>query len=246
MIDLNSSAIFSDQLNFHLDEAIVRDAEAQEPRTYLGASLLGYECDRLIQYRFLRTAPDDGVSAKLQRIFARGHDGEARVIGWFKRAGFLLMDRNPATGEQWEMSLFDGRVLGHADGIFADAGRPMPFVAPALWECKVLGDKGWKRLVKDGLRKAYPHYYGQVQLLMTGLGLTKNPAIVTAVNGNDLSMHHEKVPYNSAEADLVAGRAHRILLALDAGETLPRGFMTPDYMECRWCDFRRRCWEIEQ
>lgn len=62
---------------------------ADEPRGYLGASVAGKPCPRQLwyDYRWFRGL---GVShtARLQRLFDRGHDEELRVHRWLIGAGF--------------------------------------------------------------------------------------------------------------------------------------------------------------
>lgn len=50
MIDLNSRSGLSDRLNWLIDEGI--DASVETPRTYLGCSAIGGECERSVQLEY--------------------------------------------------------------------------------------------------------------------------------------------------------------------------------------------------
>ena len=50
MIDLNSRSGLSDRLNWLIDAGI--DASVETPRTYLGCSAIGGECERSIQIEY--------------------------------------------------------------------------------------------------------------------------------------------------------------------------------------------------
>lgn len=241
LLDLNSKSAWAvtDRVNWHIDAGQAKAIEKQEARDYLGASILGDACERAVFYNLTAKKPQ---APRIERIFERGRWGEGYVTGLLRQAGFLLLCVDPDTGRQFAVSLFDGRVKGHADGILVLwRGADMsPVELPALWECKVLGSKGWKQLVKEGAQKAYPKYFGQVQIYMNGLGLPR--ALLTAVNADTMELHHEVIPFDAVRADQLISRAGRILLAVDAGEIPPRGNPASTDWRCKMCDHRAMCW----
>ena len=85
------------------------------PRSYLGASIIGHECDRQVQFDWWcgRLLP-----ARVKSIFRRGHFFEALVREQFVAAEFVF-----APVEAWEFTALDGYFQGHADGILI-AGPP--------------------------------------------------------------------------------------------------------------------------
>lgn len=237
MIDLNSRSGLSDRINFYVDQAANAASAAEDHRGYLGASILGGECERAVQLQHLdKFVP----SARLARIFERGHLFEAAAIAWLRRAGFVLVTEDH-DGGQFGFSILGGRVRGHADGILAHfRGGNSPLPLPALWECKGLGSKGWKQLVKDKVREAYPKYFGQMQLYMGELGLAQG--ILTAVNADTMELHHELVAYDPQVHASLVTRAERILVACDLGEILPRAFLAATDYRCRMCSYAGPCW----
>lgn len=252
-MDFNSRSLLGDRINWFIDDGITRAAAAGPKRTYLGCSAIGGTCERAVQYAAMAAMAAGGACpahapspkpapARTLRIFERGHAGEDMAARWMRTAGFLLDTRDPLTGEQFAVSFCDGRLLGHADGIITHWLRPedCPVELPALWECKVLGKPGWGRLKKDHVRRAYPHYYGQVQLYMHGLRLPR--CVFTAVNADTMEICHELVEADAAEAERLIGRAGRIFLAAGNGELVPRGETTEAAMACRMCDWAEECW----
>jgi hypothetical protein len=163
------------------------------------------------------------------------------MIQWLNAAGFALFGEDPSTGGQFGFEALDGKVKGHADGIiiyFWSGESPIPL--PCMWECKCLGDKGWKKLSKEKVHKAYPHYHNQVQLLMGELGLAQ--CLFSALNGNTMEIYHEVVPYKKSAHDNMIARAKRIVNACALKEVLPRGHTKETDYRCRYCDYHERCW----
>lgn len=220
-----------------IDAAI--DRAVDRPRDYLGASAIGEPCARRLQYE-LRGHPQDegkGFSSRIRRIFHRGHKGEEWMIEWIRAAGFDL--RTEKHGKQFGFEDCDGRFKGHIDGVFV--GGPDGFKYPALWECKVLGAKGFASLAKHGVAKAYPKYAAQVAVYQAYLQLGENPAIFTALNADTMDIHIETVPFDVALAQEQIDKAARILASTDHGETLPRVADDPASFACKFCPFSGAC-----
>lgn len=221
-----------------VDGALEKAAGSERPRDYLGASLLGRPCDRFLQYCSFHTPKDRPTPGRMLRIFHRGHQGEDWMIEWLRLAGFDLRTTGK-DGTQFGFSTAQGRIQGHCDGVIV--GGPDGYAYPCLWENKVLGSKGWNKLAKEGVRKACPEYFGQVQLYMAYLDLADNPALFTALNADTMDIHAELAPFDPQAAQRLSDRAVMILKACDAGERLPRLSDDPTWFECAWCDYHRKC-----
>src|SRR5262249_12904081 len=136
-----------------------------------------------------------------------------------------------------------GLFGGHAGGIVT-AGAALPGVGyPCIWECKCLGDKGWKALERDGLEKTYPHYAAQVWLYQAYLDVTDHPAIFTAVNANTCARLHVLHEFNAERAQAWSDRAVAVIRATQAGELLPRLSDDQNDWRCKVCGHRERCWK---
>lgn len=239
MIDLNSSSRISDRITFLIDEAIA--AVIEPPREYLGASVIGHECERHVQFHLLAARGEVSrkpVPPRTRRIFDRGNIYEERARRWLKDAGFLFGLTKQGKG----FSDFDGQFRGHVDGVITgwrESCGVCPIALPVLWECKCLGAKGWKSLSDNKLRSYSSTYYAQVQLYMHYMGLPQ--CLFTAVNADTMDLYHELVPFDETEAALSRSRVQNVIAASDAGELVSRISKDPCYYICRFCDFREVC-----
>lgn len=242
MIDLNGETRRRSAFVEFIDAHIAAERRAEPQRNYLGASLLGGECQRALQFSYFNVPVDQGkeIDGRKQRIFDRGHWAEEYIARKMIRAGFdlRLKDRN---GRQFEFSLLDGKVKGHCDGVFM--GGPNMIKYPALWENKCLGSKYWKQIDKDKLKKFSSVYYGQVQLMMAYFDLTENPALFTAICADTMEIYDEFVPFDAETAQRVSDGAVQIIQACEAGELLPRISTDPSFFKCKWCSWAKRCLE---
>lgn len=242
MIDLNSSSQLSDRVNSFINKAMVEKNKNKTPRNYLGGSRLGVPCERSLQYECFNTTkdPEKDFTGRTLRIFKRGFWIEEALMFWMRDAGFDLKvaDRN---GNQFGFELFNGKVKGHCDGVIL-AG-PDDCKYPALWENKGTGAKAFNLVKKDGLKKAKPEYYAQIQMYQKHFQLADNPAFFSIVNMDTMEIHWELIEHNPAFADMLDAKAMRIIQACDAGELLPKQFNDPSYYICKWCSWHDRCHE---
>lgn len=236
MLDFNraneSATDINAAINAALDAAALTE-QREDRRTYLGASAIGSECLRKVQYDW---QVDSQHPARTKRIFSRGHMFEEITVKAFAQAGFRIERDTPKT----RFEAADGLFKGHCDGIILDGP---PFLKyPCLFEHKALGSSGWRKLEKDGLKKAYPHYYDQVQLYQAYLGLDENPAIFTAVNSDTCHILHIAVDFDAEAAQAASDRAVLVIRATKAGELLDRIAKAPTDWRCKMCSHKERCW----
>lgn len=227
-----------------LDTALAEHRARQTPRDYLGGSRLGGPCARALQFEYTNTPvdPDRVITGRKFRIFDRGHASEERFADYWRMAGFDLLTEG-ADGKQFGFSVAGCRIKGHIDGAFT-GGPANTFQYPALWEHKCLGSKGWRKLKKDGLKKAYPVYYGQCNLYMAYLNLADNPAVFTAENADTCHLYVELIDFDPGEAQRLSDRGVKVLSMCDSGQLLPRITKDPTWFECKWCDHHSTCWEM--
>ena len=157
VLDFNSpvSTGVNAAINTALDAAaLVEEREAR--RDYLGASSIGSECLRKVQFDWQRVSVH---AARTKRIFNRGHASEEKIAASLIAAGFTIERGTEATG----FTACDGAFRGHCDGIIR--ASPIEMGLPRLWEHKCLGSSGWKKIEKHGLRTAYAVYYDQMPAL---------------------------------------------------------------------------------
>jgi hypothetical protein len=225
-------------INLELNGAIERamTGKAELPRLYLGASIVGSECLRQVQYDWWIMP---ALSARTRAIFARGHYFEARLHEQLVAAGFKFAPR-----EALAFTAVNGDLRGHADGIII-AGPDLPGVYlnyPFIWECKALNAKNWRALARNGLEKEFPKYAAQVALYQSYLELT-NPALFSAINVDSCEQLHFWVPFSPERAQIWSDRAANIIAATRAGELLPRTYSDREKFPCKICPHVDRCWQ---
>jgi hypothetical protein len=234
MIDFNRTNCSEQPVSIALNAVIDVSMMLEATRGYLGASAVGHECMRRVQFDWMC---DPQHPARLREIFDRGHWSERRAREAFTRAGFKF-----APDDRLKFTALDGLFSGHADGIFVDGPKISNIGYPCIWEAKCINAKGWRALDRDGIGRAYPAYAAQVALYQHFLGADKNPAIFTAVNADSCERMHLLVPFDQERARYWIARAETIIAATRAGELLPRFTKDPNHFRCRLCSHHDRCW----
>lgn len=233
-LDFNCANCSERPINVSINELIERaEPPGENYRQYLGASAIGSDCLRKVQYDWFC---DPQLPARIKDIFARGHFFEDVTRRHLIAAGFKF-----APAEQLEFKAAAGLFRGHADGIII-AGPKLPHVSfPFLWECKCLCAKGWRAIERDGLVGLYKVYAAQVAIYQAYLGVT-NPALFSVVNADTCERLHFLVPFDTQLAQAFSDRAVVVIQASRAGELLPRVTDDPDDWRCKMCSHRERCW----
>ena len=237
MLNLNRANLSIEPINGAINDAIERAAAtgAELPRPYLGASIVGHECARRIQFDWW-CKPE--LAARTREIFDRGHYFEERMRRHLVATGFRFAPR-----EALAFSALNGTLRGHADGIIIH-GPDLPaayLIYPLIWEHKALNAKSWKEIERDGLNKKYPHYLAQVSLYQAYLNIT-NPALFTVTNADTCEWLHFLVPFDAERAQLWSDRALNIIEATRNSELLPRAYDDASDWRCKMCPHRERCW----
>lgn len=248
MLDFNHRPKIDEQICDLIDTALLADRQEQAPRNYLGASRLGVACERALQYEYLHAPADPGrdFPGRVLRVFEVGHALEELAIRWLRKAGFDLYTQK-AKGGQFGFSVAGGRIQGHVDGVINAALASLGLSCPALWECKTMNDKSWRDTVKHGVAKSKPVYAAQIAIYQAYMesaipGISRNPALFTAINKDSQEIWFELVPFDGGLAQQMSDRAVRVIAASEASELLPRHATTPTHFECKWCAWQDRCW----
>jgi hypothetical protein len=233
-LDFNRSNLSDRPISQLVNELIERaESPSENYRQYLGASAIGSECLRRVQYDWMC---DPVFPARVRDIFARGHFFEDVTRQHLIAAGFKF-----APPERLEFKAADGLFRGHADGILI-AGPQLPALRfPSLWEHKALNSRGWKAIERDGLAGLYASYAGQVAIYQAYLDVT-NPALFSVVNADTCERLHFLVPFDAQLAQTISDRAVAVIKATKAGELLPRITEDRSDWRCKMCGHRERCW----
>src|SRR5262249_12633091 len=129
-MDFNRSNLSLEPINVELNSAIERAAAtaAELPRPYLGASIVGHECLRRVQFDWWCKPV---LAPRTREIFGRGHHFELRARQQLIAAGFKF-----APPEVLAFKAAGGALRGHADGIIIH-GPDLPgayLIYPLVWE----------------------------------------------------------------------------------------------------------------
>jgi hypothetical protein len=250
MLDFNHRPKLTERINDLIDKALTKESENQQPRDYLGASRLGVNCSRALQFEYTDTPKDDdqNFTGKTLRIFQAGHVFEDLAIKWLRDAGFELIT-NRQNGSQFGFNVAQGKIKGHIDGVIIDAPESLNLSFPMLWECKSLNNKSFKDTVKKGLAISKTIYASQIaiyQAYMEGSihNISKNPAFFTAINKDTAEIYFELIPFDKTLAQNMSDKAVKILKATEAHELLPKISNDPAYFECKFCPWQMRCREV--
>lgn len=250
MLDFNSRPKFQELLTAKIDTALTAERDLQTRRTYLGASRLGVACDRALQFEFAQAPADPGrdFSGRVLRIFEVGHALEELAIRWLRLAGFELHTRT-RSGGQFGFSVCDELIQGHVDGIVTAAPESLGFTFPMLWEFKTMNAQNWRDCVKRGVAVSKPVYAAQMAIYQAYMestieGISRNPALFTAINKDTQELWFEMVPFDAALAQRASDRAVKIITATEYGELLPRSFSDNTHFECKFCSWQDRCWRL--
>lgn len=237
-------AAANDAINAIIDAMMLRKRAGQAPRSYVGASAIGAECSRAIQFEFAQTPKEKDFSPTTLTKFDLGHMGEELARFRFLDSGFELVTKNQRTGQPFRFAQLDGRFCGTPDGVFI-AGPEIAGVGyPCLWETKSTGGKTYREIEKHGLKKARPAYYAQVAVYQAYLDLTDNPAIFTVTNLDSAEQIHLLIPFDAEVAQQMTDKVVAIIKATDAGELLPRPFADMTDFRCKMCSYVQRCWSL--
>lgn len=213
-----------------IDAAILAKAE-NGFRPHLGASQIGKPCERALWLSF-RWAKRATFPARILRVFARGHREEANLTALLEAAGIRVSTFDPATGKQYRLggAHFSGSCDGMADGV-PESPRVRHIV-----EYKTTNAKGFAKLQADGVRKAQPVHFDQMQVYMRWAVLDR--ALYVSVCKDDDQLHIERIDYDESHAARLVAKAERIVYA----ERMPEPISAdPTWFECRFCDYHDLC-----
>jgi hypothetical protein len=235
-LNLNGATLSLDPLNTVINTAIEQASLAKhandQPRGYLGASLVGDECSRKIQFEWTTGST---FPARVHSIFRRGHYFEIESRQQLVDAGFVF-----APAEALGFVAANGLMAGHADGIVVRVPSEIDFATPAVWEHKALNAKNFRAVERDGLAKVFPRYAAQIALYQAFLNVT-NPALVSIVNADTCERLHFTIAFDARLAQEASDRAVNIIEATRAGELLPRFDPACEDFRCKMCGHLGRC-----
>lgn len=208
-----------------------KEVAGRKPRPHMGASTLGHPCDRWLWLSF-RWAVIEEFDGRILRLFRRGNNEEATILADLELAGVKV----ETTQAHFT---FGGHVSGSADAIVSNV--PEAPKTRHIAEFKTHSEKSFNGVAKDGVRKAKPEHWVQMQVYMHGAGLDR--ALYVAINKNDDSYHIERVHYDKEAAEAAIERGRRISEADRMPE--PVAGASPAWYQCKICPARDFCHETQ-
>lgn len=208
--------------------------QPEERREYLGGSQIGVECRRALWFSF-RWVRQPSFPGRIRRLFETGHREEERIIANLRAIGCEVLDKNPSTGEQWEIVDVDRHLMGHADGAVLGL-----LESPKTWhllECKTMNKRQFDELLKKGCRQAKPTHWNQCQLYMGGLGLKRCAYFVQCKDDDRLYM--ERIKYDAKVYKMLLLKARSIIYAESPPDRIGKD---ASFYLCKWCSFSDFCW----
>lgn len=238
MIDLNDH-LERTKLVFQIQKDIdkfCRDEFADDPRTHLGASIIGHDCQAYAwnTFRWLKFEQFDG---RMLRLFNRGHEEEKRFIRWLVGIGFEVREVDPETGNQFRISGCKGHFGGSLDSMMkAPARYNIPDYLIWLGEFKTHNQKSFDKLKKEGVQRSKPQHFKQ--MCSYGRAYKFEWGLYCAVNKNTDELHFEIVKLDWNQADDLFRKADGIIFSQTRP---PKIAMVDTYFDCKYCDFAGLC-----
>jgi hypothetical protein len=217
-------------------DAYVKKTRGEPYRSHLGASIIGHNCGRYLWYHF-RWMFKATASARMYRLWHRGHREEIYIRELLRGAGATFLDKVDSTGEQVHVSFFGGHAGGSVDGVLCwpEIGLPQPMIL----ECKTSRDG---KPFNDALSRPLPEHnlrhYKQQSIY--GKGLNIRYVLYVMVNKNN-----DEWTWELVELDPIVGdeMVQKMFTIITAPAPLPRLSDRPEYYECKSCEARHICHE---
>lgn len=206
--------------------------ERTTPKVRLSMGQIG-DCERNLWAELHGIPNERPLDGRMHLLFEHGHAIEKLLVRDLKHAGFEVLDVDPETGRQFELSALEGKLFGYIDGQIILVKNPM------LLEIKSANDKQYNLCVELGYEAWNPKYKAQLHVYMGCVGL--GDALCGVVNKNTDDRYFEKVRFDPDIFLELMNKARRIL---DAEEILPRPAQakTQYCAYCKWCNRNQWCW----
>lgn len=202
-------------------------------RTYLGASVIGRECPRELWYSF-RWAGRKVFEGRMYRLFQTGHLAENRFIGDLRGIGAEVHAFDITTGKQFGFSSLGGHMRGHMDACAANIpGGGKKWHAA---EFKTHGSKSFATLKRDGVEKAKPEHFIQLQWYMGKTGMERG--LYLAVNKDTDEIYAERVRFDAVLFAKIEAKAEGIIFSGTPPSKLSED---PTWWKCKFCDHQAVC-----
>lgn len=214
-------------------EQYEKRGSSEQSRTYLGASIVGKECNRALWYDF-RWASRESFDGRMYRLFQSGFIEEPRLVADLRSIGAEVYDVNPADGKQFGFQDHGGHMRGHMDG----CARGIP-TGGGKWhvlEFKTHSAKSYADLTKHGVKKSKPQHYDQMTWYMGKTNMDR--ALYLAKNKDNDELYSERIEFDRVRFEQIQAKADYIIFS---GEPPPKLSQDPSYYLCKYCSHHSVC-----
>ncbi|MFA5715617.1 MAG: oxidoreductase [Candidatus Paceibacterota bacterium] len=214
------------------------DTNGDFRRNHLGASLIGEECERKLWFS-VRWASDPNFNGRMIRLFSTGFKEESRIINDLRNIGITVWDRDPDSGDQIR---FVDPGCPHFSGSLDAVGRGFEEApkTPHVVEIKSSGNKSFLKIKKEGVEKAKPLHYAQMQTYCRWAELDR--AFYFVVNKDNDEIYSERIYYEKIFAECLAEKAKRIVYS---NVPLEKICDNPENFQCKFCPYVGICHRSE-
>jgi hypothetical protein len=230
-------------------DAFCKAEFAEDPRTHLGASIIGNDC-QAYSWNTFRWLHSEQFSGQMLRLFNRGHEEERRFVRWLEGIGFEVREFDPATGKQFRITGCKGHFGGSLDSMMKPPARyniPAEFM---IWlgEFKTHNEKSYAKLAGakpkfghmrtggKGVVMSKPQHFRQ--MCSYGRAYNFKYGLYCAVNKDTDELYFEIVELDFRQADDLFRKAEGIVFSQ---EQAPKIAQSPAFFDCSYCNFQGIC-----
>lgn len=211
----------------------------EEERKYLGGSIIGKNCPRMLWYHFRwfrKSSYGEGTKnscGQILRLLNRGHREEVSIVEYLTGIGCQLEQKTQT--EQKRIS----DCAGHFGGSLDNTGfLPSKFgiTERIMFEFKTMNMNYFSRFSKKGVKVSHPEYWAQI--CTYGFKANIRYCLFLAVNKNN-----DEVRIVLLELDLTLGEKmiQKALYVITAREAPPKASLTETAFICKFCNFKSVC-----
>lgn len=236
----------------HIAKALNAVQRTEVPRDYIGASVGGYACSRMLFYIKERVATSS-PKARALRIFDFGDSIELLAVKWLRAAGFYVYDTDPRTGTQFK--IVGKNLSGHGDGLISNVPLLPDLYArrtkPTIRVIEIKSHKAARYAdVSDlGVKHSKFEHYAQIQTYLDNseqmlsafdIDGKIDTGLYVAVNKDTCEVYLEEVAFDSEVCGAINDRAQFVQ---GAPSPPPRLADTKAKSPCKYCDYKVHCFQ---
>lgn len=203
-------------------------------------------CVRRQTYAASGTPESDGDDDRSPARLALGHALEVLIVLNMKREGWET-ENTVLDGGQAEIALAEMPwVTGHPDGKCRHPKHTNGM--KVVLECKSMGPQRGELVFADGIFAHYEEYRSQIavygrQLYREGKVDHPERGVFAMMDREGKPLAPERVAWQPMHFDQAVNRLREAQHHAENG-TLPERPYAPDSVQCTFCPFRTRCWEL--